>query len=253
MTDAMGGIAAGPAPGQIVAIDRSTIWAAFVTLIFTVGAGVVLSQFPASGSIASAIDAMKNLIYVLTVPVFDISRRLFVRRQMQRSHTTAVEASRNLFFVVFVSALLLFAITEIISYLVGSGLGELCRGVTSVAAQVKVGDCFAYGLNIMSIVVTLPVMLALGLGCGWIWHRLVPGRLWAAVAIIVPLLLILFGIDYLYAMATLNAEILEPIMDQVRSGGAALQIGKQVVILIVPLLLGYAVAAFWAMVARRLS
>jgi hypothetical protein len=70
---------------------------------------------------------------------------------------------------------------------------------------------------------------------------------------VIPLLLILFAFDYAYAMATLNAEILGPIMEQVRSGGAALQIGKQVVILGVPLILGYAVAALWAMLARRLA
>lgn len=253
MTDAMGGIAAGPAPGPTVSIDSSTISAAVVTLVFTVGAGVMLSQFPATGSIGSAIDAMKNLIYVLTIPVFDISRRLFARRQVQRTHITPVEGSRNLFFVVFVSALLLFAITEIVSYLVGYGVGYLCRGVSEAASQIRVGDCFAFGLNTMSTTVTLPVMLALGLACGWIWHRLVPGRLWSALLMVIPLLLILFAFDYAYAMATLNAEILGPIMEQVRSGGAALQIGKQVVILGVPLILGYAVAALWAMLARRLA
>lgn len=252
MTDVSGGVAAGHGPGPLITIDRSTIWAALTTLVFTVGSGVALSLLPATGSLGSAIEAMKNLVYVLTIPVFDISRRLFVRRQVHRFHTEAVEGSRNLFFVVFVSALLMFAITEIVSYLVGFGVGYLCRGVSAATNQIRVGDCFAFGLNTMSTTVTLPVMLALGLACGWIWRRLVPGRLWWALAMVVPLLLVLFAIDYLYAMATMNAEILQPIMDQVRSGGAGLQIGKQVVVLVLPLLLGYGVAAFWSVLARRL-
>ncbi|HXF53483.1 MAG TPA: hypothetical protein VNK52_05105 [Hyphomicrobiaceae bacterium] len=254
MSDATGGVMAGPAPGPLITIDRSTVWAAFVTLVFTVGSGVVLSQLPAmSQSLSSVVDALKNIVYVLTIPVFDISRRLFLRRQVQRTHIEPVEGSRNLFFVVFVSALLLFAITEIISYLVGFGVGYLCRGVSAAATHIRVGDCFAFGLNTMSSVVTLPVMLAIGLACGWIWRRLVPRRLLWALAILVPLLLALFTIDYLYAMATMDAEILQPIMDQIRSGGAGLQIGKQVVFLTVPLLLGYGVAAFWGVVARRLG
>jgi hypothetical protein len=69
---------------------------------------------------------------------------------------------------------------------------------------------------------------------------------------VVPLLLLMFALDYLYAMGTMNEEILQPIMEQVRSGGAGLQIGKQVVILTLPLLLGYAVAASWSALARRL-
>jgi hypothetical protein len=236
----------------VITIDRATVWAAFITLLFTVGSGVAISQLPASGSIASAVDAMKNLIYVLTIPVFDIARRLFLRRQVHRFHAEPVAGSRNLFFVVFISALLMFAVTEIISYLVGFGVGYLCRGVSAAASQIRIGDCFAFGLNTMSATVTLPVMLALGLACGWIWQRLVPGRLWFALAMVAPLLLVLFAIDYLYAMATMSAEILQPIMDQVRSGGASLQVGKQVVILVVPLLLGYAVAALWSALARRL-
>jgi hypothetical protein len=252
MTDVSGGVAAGPSPGALITIDRATVWAALTTLLFTVGSGVAISQLPASGSIASAVDAMKNLVYVLTIPVFDIARRLFLRRQVQRFHTEPVEGSRNLFFVVFISALLMFAVTEIVSYLVGFGVGYMCRGVSAAASQIRVGDCFAFGLGTMSTTVTLPVMLALGLACGWIWQRLVPGRLWFALAMVVPLLLLMFALDYLYAMGTMNEEILQPIMEQVRSGGAGLQIGKQVVILTLPLLLGYAVAASWSALARRL-
>jgi hypothetical protein len=253
MTNSSGGAIAELGQGGVITVDRSTVWAAVATLIFTVGSGVVLSQLPASGSIASAVEAMKNLVYVLTIPVFDISRRLLLRRQVQRFHTRAVEGSRNVFFVVFISALLLFAITEIVSYLVGFGVGFLCRGVNAAASQIGVGDCFAFGLNTMSTTVTLPVMLALGLGCGWIWQRVIPGRLRWALAMIVPLLLVLFAIDYLYAMATMSAEILQPLMEQVRSGGVGLQIAKQVVILTVPLLLGYGIAAVWSALMRRLA
>ena len=61
---------------------------------------------PEAGQLGGAIDALKNVVYVLTVPFFDIVRRILARRKQEREHTPAPEQP-NLLTVAFVSALTL--------------------------------------------------------------------------------------------------------------------------------------------------
>ncbi len=237
-------------PGALITLDGPTIWAAAATIVFTVGGGMALSLLPEAGPLVSAIDALKNLTYVLAIPVFDISRRLLARRRVQRSHAAPAGNSRNVFFVVFVSALILFVVTEIVSFLLGYGLGYMCSTIAQAAADIQSGDCFRFGAETMGAVLVLPIMLATGVACGWIWFRLLQGRFWAAMGMAVVLLAVFFGIDLFLALRSVQHELLTPMIEQIRNMGMTLQVGKQVAVLTVAILLGYGVARFWSGVAR---
>jgi hypothetical protein len=234
----------------LITLDGPTVWAAGTTILFTVGTAMALGLMPASGPLAAAVDALKNLVYVLSIPVFDVSRRLLARRRVARTHIATVASSRNLFFVVFVSALILFVVTEIVSFLVGYGLGYICGTIATATKDIKSGDCFRFSLETMSVVLILPVMLAIGIACGWIWFRMLRGRFWSALLICAVFLGVLFAIDLVWAFRSPDAEILGPMLEQVRNLGFATQVGKQIVILTVAILVGYMVALFWSGVAR---
>ncbi len=241
------------APSALITLDGPTLAAAVVSLLFTVGVGMALSMMPAAGPVAGALDALKNLTYVLSIPVFDISRRLLVRRQVRRTHEEVVSSSRNIFFVVFVSALLLFAVTEVVSFLVGYGMGFICSSISQAASDIKSGDCFRFSLETMGAVLILPIMLAIGIACGWIWYRLVRGRFWLALLICAVIIGILFTIDLVWALRALQHEMLTPMIDQLRNLGVAVQVAKQVAVLSIAIMLGYSLAAFWSKVTRFIS
>jgi hypothetical protein len=103
------------------ALDHPTVAAAAVTLAFAVGCAAALGSMPQDGMLGGALDAIKNIVYVLTVPLFDIARRLFARSARKSpaplSGTTGVDS--NIFGLAFVTALLLFMLVEIISWLTG--------------------------------------------------------------------------------------------------------------------------------------
>jgi uncharacterized membrane protein YwzB len=61
---------------------------------------------------------------------------------------------------------------------------------------------------------------------------------------------LLFSIDLVWAMQSLNHEMLTPMMDQIRNLGLATQIGKQVVVLSVAIIIGYSLALFWSRITR---
>lgn len=243
------GSAVAPSAG-LIALDRPTFIAAVTTILFTVGAGMALGMMPATGPLAGALDAVKNLTYVLSIPVFDVARRLLVRRQVSRTHEEPVSSSRNIFFVVFVSALLLFVITEVISFLLGYGMGFICSQISAAASNVNAGECFQGSINVMSAVLVLPIMLAIGLACGWIWFKLLRGRFWLSLAMCAVIIAVLFSIDLVWAMQSLNHEMLTPMMDQIRNLGLATQIGKQVVVLSLAIIIGYSLALFWSRITR---
>ena len=248
-TAAAEGSAVAPSAG-LIALDSPTLIAAVTTLLFTVGAGMALGMLPAAGPLAGALDALKNLTYVLSIPVFDVARRLLVRRQFKRTHEEPVSGSRNIFFVVFVSALLLFVITEVISFLVGYGMGFICSTISAAASDVNAGECFQGSINVMGIVLVLPIMLAIGLACGWIWFKLLRGRFWLSLAMCAALIAVLFSIDLLWAMRSLQHEMLTPMMDQIRNLGLVTQVAKQVIVLGAAIMIGYSLALFWSRITR---
>ena len=242
-----------PSAPSLIALDRPTFVAALATILFTVGAGMAIGMLPASGPMAGALDAVKNLTYVLSIPVFDVARRLLLRRQVNRTHVQAVTGSRNIFFVVFVSALLLFVITEVFSFLIGYGMGYICSSIAAAASNVTAGQCFQGSVNVMSAVIVLPIMLVIGLACGWIWFKLLRGRFWLSLAMCAALIAVLFTIDLVWALRNLDHEILTPMIEQIRNLGLATQIGKQVIVLGVAITVGYGLALFWSRIVRLIG
>ena len=250
MNTAVAEASATPSVPSLIALDRPTFLAALATILFTVGAGMALGMLPASGPLAGALDAVKNLTYVLSIPVFDIARRLLLRRQVSRTHQEAVSSSRNIFFVVFVSAMLLFVITEVFSFLIGYGMGFICSSISATASNVNAGECFQGSINVMSAVVVLPIMLAIGLACGWIWFKLLRGRFWLSLAMCAALVAVFFSIDLVWALRNLQHEMLTPMMEQIRTLGLPLQVAKQVIVLAVAIMIGYGLAMFWSRITR---
>ncbi len=73
-----------------VTLDTPTLSAATVTLLFAVLCGMALSALPQEGNLGGALDAVKNVVYVLTVPLFDLSRRFFSRAKSRAARTAEV-------------------------------------------------------------------------------------------------------------------------------------------------------------------
>jgi hypothetical protein len=227
------------------AIDGPTLGAAVTTLLFAVVSGLALSYIPEVGKFGGAIDALKNLMYVLTVPFFDIVRRILSRRKQEREHTAAPEQP-NILTVAFVSALTLFVLIEALSWLTGFGVGGICNAMSNPPQDPSaIGGCLALGISIMSYVIIGPIMIALGIACGWIWQRLLPRGLLIALLLFAIAIAILFALDFFILLQ--NApEVANRLKEQMNEVGPIRQIGLQIVILAPSLLIGYGARRLWS-------
>jgi len=228
-------------------LDAPTVSAAVATLLFAVVSGVLLGHLPEAGNFSGALDALKNLIYVLTVPFFDIARRVFARRKARIEHTLPAE-NPNLLTVAFVSALVLFVIIEVISWLTGFGMGGVCSVLAQSISEVNVGSCLGIGINILSSVIIAPIMIALGLATGWMWQRMITGSFLTTLILFGIAVAILFGLDFFILLQ--NApEAVQTVRDQLVAVGPLRQIGLQVVILTVSTAIGYGARRLWSLFA----
>ncbi len=230
------------------AIDGPTLGAAVMTLMFAVASGLALSYIPEVGKLGGAIDALKNLIYVLTVPFFDIVRRILARRKQEREHTPAPEQP-NILTVAFVSALTLFVMIEALSWLTGFGVGGICNAMSNPPQDPSaIGGCLALGISIMSYVIIGPMMIALGIACGWIWQRLLPRGLAIALLLFAIAIALLFALDFFILLQ--NApEVANRLKEQLNQVGPIRQIGLQIAILVPSLLIGYGARRLWSSIA----
>ena len=166
------------AEAETVTLDTPTVSAAVVTLTFAVLAGTALGALPQEGNLGGALDAVKNVIYVLTVPLFDLSRRLFARRKTARAADVApAPASPNLLGTAFVTALVLFILIELISWLTGFRMGSVCALFGQQGQITDFGQCLTLGIGVFGTVLIAPIMIALGASAGWMWKGLLHGGL----------------------------------------------------------------------------
>jgi hypothetical protein len=228
--------------------DGPTIGAALTTLVFALLAGSLLSYMPETGGLGGALDALKNVVYVLTVPFFDITRRLLSRRK-NALQATAQGAGPNLLTVAFVSALVLFIIIEALSALMGFGVGALCGTIGQSTQEVPVANCVHLGINLMSISMLIPIFVALGLGCGWIWQKNLGQGLWKTLLLFVIALLILFALDFFLVLESAESEGTKLYVQQLRDN-PLLTIGGKAIILAPSILIGYGAAKAWNGLAR---
>lgn len=232
-----------------VTLDTPTLMAAAVTLAFAVLAGVGLSALPQEGNLGGALDAVKNVLYVLTVPLFDISRRLFARRKAPAAAAAAPPAgSPNLLRTAFVSALVLFILIELVSWLTGFGMGSVCHLISQSIPAVDFGQCLTLGVGVFGTVLIAPIMIALGATAGWMWKGVLHSGFLTTLIIFAAVVAALFALDF-FILLQQAAGPAKPLQDQFNAVGPVRQIGLQVVILSVGVLLGYGARRLWQGVA----
>jgi hypothetical protein len=227
------------------------LWAAVVTLLFAILAGVGLSAVPQEGNLAGALDALKNIMYVLTVPLFDLSRRLFARNKARAAAPTAPLPAEgpNLLWMAFVTALVLFILVELVSWLTGFGMGGTCVMLGFTVESGQFGNCLTLGVSVFGSVVVAPIMIALGASAGWIWKGTLHSGLLRALPIFMVVVAVLFALDFFILLQQAPGEA-KALQDQFNAVGPLRQIGLQVGILTVSLLLGYGARRVWQGVTR---
>lgn len=240
------------AEADTATLDTPTLIAAVVTLGFAVIVGIALSSVPEGGTLGGAADALKNLAYVLTVPVFDLSRRVLSgRKQRIADAPTAPETggNANLLGTAFVSALVLFILIELLSWLTGFGMGSVCALFGQQGQISDFGQCLTVGVSVFGTVLIAPVMIALGASAGWMWNGILHRGLLTTLLIFAVVVAALFALDF-FILLQRDAGQAQALQDHLNTIGPVRQIGTQVVILSVGVLLGYGVRSLWRRVAR---
>lgn len=234
---------------ETATLDAPTLWAAAFTLVFAVAAGVGLSALPQEGNLGGALDALKNLIYVLTVPLFDLSRRALSRRKARALEAAPPTESPNLLGTAFVTALVLFVIIELFSWLTGFGMGSVCVLLGHTVESGNFGQCLTLGIGVFGSVVVAPIMIALGSTAGWIWKGILHSGFWITLLIFMAVVAVLFGLDFFILLQQASGPV-QAVQDQFNAIGPVRQVGLQVGILSISILLGYGARRLWQGVAR---
>lgn len=230
-------------------LDAPTLWAAAVTLLFAVAAGVGLSALPQEGSLGGALDALKNLIYVLTVPLFDLSRRTFSRRKTTALDAAAGGGSPNLLGTAFVTALVLFVLIELVSWLTGFAMGGTCVTLGHTPQSGNFGQCLTLGIGVFGTFLVAPIMIALGISAGWIWKGTLHSGFWITLLIFGAVVAVLFALDF-FILLQQPAGAAQAVQDTFNAIGPVRQVGLQVAILTTSVLLGYGARRLWQGIAR---
>lgn len=241
------------AEADTATLDTPTLVAAVVTLAFALLAGVALSTVPQDGSLGGAIDALKNIAYVLTVPVFDLSRRVLSRRKARAVAAPQPESGgANLLGTAFVTALVLFILIELVSWLTGFGMGSLCALFGQQGQITDFGQCLTVGIGVFGTVLIAPIMIALGASAGWMWKGILHDGFLTALLIFMAVVAALFALDF-FILLQRDAGQAQALQDHFNAVGPVRQIGIQVVILTIGVLLGYGARRLWQGVARALT
>lgn len=237
------------AEADTATLDTPTLIAAVITVSFAVVAAIVLGTLPKDGNLGSAIDAVKNIVYVLTVPVFDLSRRLFARRKVAATGTAAPAGEGpNLLATAFVTALVLFILVEIVSWLTGFGMGSVCALFGQQGQIADFGQCLTVGISVLGMVLIGPIMIALGASAGWIWKGVLHKGFLTALLMFMVVTAGLFALDF-FILLQQQMEAAEALQNQFNAVGPVRQIGLQVVVLTIGILLGYGARRLWQGVA----
>jgi hypothetical protein len=213
---------------------------------------VILSYVPDAGGLGGALESLKNIVYVLTVPVFDIARRILTRRR-NAANPVASSEGPSLLTVAIVSALVLFIIIELLSVLIGFGAGSICNALGQSTQELAVANCFQVGVNMLAVAVLIPIFVAIGMACGWIWQRYLNQDLLKTLLLFIVAFLILFSIDYyLLIVNGSETENTKLYYEQMRQSALIFIAGKPL-ILAPSILLGYAAGKAWNGLARALA
>lgn len=231
-------------------LDTPTVLAAGATLVFAVGAAAALSHLPQEGALGGALDAIKNIVYVLTVPFFDVARRILARRSpTAREAGGSPTGHATIFGTAFLTALILFILIELLSWLTGFAMGGACLLLGQAGQATDFGQCLTLGVSVFATVLIAPIMLALGATAGWIWRGMLRSGFLIALLILMVVVAALFALDF-FILLQRPAGAAQALQDQFNAIGPVRQISLQVALLTVGVLLGYAVRRVWQGVAR---
>lgn len=237
------------AEADTATLDSPTLTAAAVTLVFAVVAGVALGAVPQDGNLGGAMDAIKNVVYVLTIPLFDLSRRIFARRRTARvAEATPPVEGPNLLSTAFITALVLFILVELISWLTGFGMGSVCALFGQQGQITDFGQCLTLGVSVFGTVLIGPLMISLGASAGWMWKGMLHKGLLTTLLIFMVVVAGLFALDF-FILLQQAAGPAQALQDHFNAIGPVRQIGLQVAVLTVGILLGYGARRLWQGVA----
>lgn len=242
----------------IPALDGPTVIAAAVTAGFAVLAGVAIGNLPQDGALGGALDAVKNIIYMITVPMFDLTRRAFLRRAVRSEAASATVSSPpridhpDVLRIAIVTALVLFIIVEVLAWLMGFAMGVTCINLGHQIQGGTFGPCLTTGIGAFATVLMMPLMMMLAAAGGWIWQGLLPSRFWLGVLFFMIAVAGLFSLDY-FIMLQQNAPGTEHLRSTFAAFGPVRQVSLQVAILTPGLLLGYFARRIWRALTRRVG
>ncbi len=196
---------------------------------------------PQDGGLGGALDALKNVIYMLTVPLFDLSRRFFAKRA---AHAAAAPASLeqaespNVLRTAFATALVIFILAELIGWLLGLAMAVTCNELGHQPASSAFSACLAEGVDAFMNILIAPIMFMVAAAAGWLWRRLLPSRLWIALAIFMVTIAGLFTIDFVIMLQQTNPATAAVRADYAEFG-LVRQVGVALSILTTGVLAGY--------------
>ncbi len=144
---------------------------------------------------------------------------------------------------------MLFVLIELIGWLTGFGMGSVCALISQSVPGVDFGQCLTLGISVFATVLVAPIMIALGASAGWMWKGILHSGLPTALLMFMAVVAALFALDF-FILLQQAAGPAKPLQDHFNAVGPLRQIGLQVVILTVGLLLGYGARRLWQGVAR---
>jgi hypothetical protein len=237
------------------ALDPPTVAAAGVTLAFAILAGSAIGNLPQEGGLGGALDALKNVIYMLTVPLFDLSRRYFARRAIRAAAAPPglqPADSPNVLRTAFATALVVFILAELIGWLLGLATAVTCTELGLQPDSSAFSACLAEGVDAFMNILIAPIMFMVAVAAGWLWRRLVPARLWVALAIFMVAIAGLFTIDFLI-MLQQTAPGTAAIRADYAEFGLVRQVGVVLSILTTGVLAGYGARRLWQRLTQRVG
>lgn len=181
-----------------VKLDRITLYASAVTFAVVLLCYIIMDSVAASGMGKSVIDAGKNILFIVAVPIFQLARGLFLKSP--HIQVGPEELSRNIIAGALVVVLVLVGVNNLIGFLVGVAIGGSYGQLT--AAGLKLNEQLFNGvtLQFMSVFVILPLSLIFCTVLGWSAARKGFEPAWKFFLWCYIFFLIVYSVDYFFAV-----------------------------------------------------
>ncbi len=157
-------------PVITVNIDRASIYAAIVTVAFFSLAIYGLGRLLSGDALADIRNFMVGGLSIVAVPFFQVSRRLFVpsRQAMYAAHMVPLRSAVG---AALICALLIFAINNILGFLIGVATSASHAALVGEGINVEENVFVKSLLTGFSSFVVLPTTLFACIVAGWLAFR----------------------------------------------------------------------------------